>query len=74
MTFLAENAKIISLLFFFSVFLFIAWRAYRPGAKQELQQHAFIPLKEENKKKKKRKRRTFGFRNYWPRMVWAEAT
>lgn len=48
MTFLIENAKIISLVFFFTVFLFVAFRTYRPGAKQKLQEHAFIPLKEDN--------------------------
>jgi cbb3-type cytochrome oxidase subunit 3 len=47
MTFLIEYAKIISLFFFLTVFVFIAFNAYRPSAKQKLQEHAFIPLKED---------------------------
>ena len=47
MIFLAEHAKLIGLLFFFSVFVGVAWRTYRPQAKQQMQQHALIPLKEE---------------------------
>ncbi len=42
-----EHAPSVSLIFFFGIFLFVAYRAYRPGAKQEIQSHAFIPLAEE---------------------------
>ncbi len=48
MNFLYEHAPSIGLVFFFSVFVVIAYRAYRPGAKEKLQAHAYIPLSEEN--------------------------
>lgn len=48
MNFLYEHAPTMSLLFFFFVFLLVAYRAYRPSAKQELQNHALIPLQEDN--------------------------
>lgn len=41
------HAPSIGLLFFFGTFVWIACRAYRPAAKQQLQAHAFIPLKED---------------------------
>lgn len=47
MNFFYEHAPTMSLLFFFSVFLWVAYRAYRPSAKKELQALAFIPLKED---------------------------
>ncbi len=47
MSFLFDHAAIISLLFFFVVFVFIAINAYRPRMKQVLQEHAQIPLREE---------------------------
>ena len=43
-----DHAPSIGLLFFFGAFVWIAFRTYRPSAKQTLQSHAFIPLKEEN--------------------------
>lgn len=43
-----EHAPSISLIFFFSIFLWVAYRAYRPSAKQQMQAHAFIPLLEDN--------------------------
>lgn len=47
MSLIIDHAPVIGLLFFFAVFLFIAFQAYKPGAKQKLQQHAQIPLREE---------------------------
>lgn len=47
MNFFYEHAPSISLIFFFGFFLCVAYRAYRPGAKRELQSHAYIPLAEE---------------------------
>ncbi len=48
MSFLLDNAGIISLLFFFCVFVGVAVRTYRPGIKQTLQSYAFIPLEEDS--------------------------
>ena len=48
MNFFYEHAPSMSLIFFFGVFLWVAYRAYRPSAKEEMQAHAFIPLAEEN--------------------------
>jgi len=48
MNFLYEHAPTMSLIFFFSFFLWVAYRAYRPSAKEELQEQAFIPLREDN--------------------------
>jgi cbb3-type cytochrome oxidase subunit 3 len=42
-----EYAPTASLIFFFSIFLWVALRAYRPSAKHTLQSYAFIPLAEE---------------------------
>lgn len=47
MNFIYEHAPTVSLLFFFTVFLWVAYRAYRPQAKQELEAHAYIPLSED---------------------------
>lgn len=47
MSFLVEHAKIVGLLFFFSIFVYVAFCTYRPGAQKKLQEFAFIPLKEE---------------------------
>lgn len=43
-----EYAPMASLVFFFCVFLWVAFQAYRPAAKKRLEEYAFIPLKEEN--------------------------
>lgn len=48
MNLIYEHAPSISLVFFFGVFLWVAYRAYRPSAKQEMQSHALIPLVEEH--------------------------
>lgn len=42
-----NHAPLAALLFFLVVFIVIAVRTYRPSAKQQLQEQAFIPLKEE---------------------------
>jgi cbb3-type cytochrome oxidase subunit 3 len=47
MNMLFDYAPIIGLLFFFFVFLWIAFRTYRPKAKSQMQNHALIPLKED---------------------------
>lgn len=41
------HAPTVGLVFFFTAFVWIALRAYRPSAKKTLQEHAFIPLKED---------------------------
>ena len=47
MTGIIDHLPSLALLFFFGIFLWIAFQAYRPGAKERLQSHAFIPLKED---------------------------
>ena len=44
---LLDHAPTFSLLFFFAVFVYVAVRAYRPSAKTALQEHAYIPLRED---------------------------
>ncbi len=44
---LANNAGMSGLLFFFFVFLVIAGWAYRPKAKEVMESHKFIPLEED---------------------------
>jgi cbb3-type cytochrome oxidase subunit 3 len=41
---LTDNAGLTGLLFFFSVFLTVALWAFRPGAKQTIEAHKYIPL------------------------------
>lgn len=48
MNFLLEHSTLIGLIFFFSVFVFIAVRTYQPKRKQKMKEHAQIPLKEDN--------------------------
>jgi cbb3-type cytochrome oxidase subunit 3 len=48
MNLLYVYAPIVSLIFFFGFFVWVAYRAYRPSVRNILQNHAFIPLKEEN--------------------------
>ena len=48
MNLIYEHAPAASLIFFFTVFLWVAYRAYRPSAKKALQEQALIPLKEDN--------------------------
>lgn len=49
MNFFYEHAPSISLIFFFSIFLWVAYRTYRPSAKRQMQAHAFIPFAEDNR-------------------------
>lgn len=41
---LATNAGLVGLLFFFSVFMVVAFWAFRPSAKQTIEAHKNIPL------------------------------
>ncbi|WP_262695702.1 cbb3-type cytochrome c oxidase subunit 3 [Kordiimonas aquimaris] len=41
---LTNNAGMSGLLFFFIVFLCIAGWSYRPGAKENMESHKYIPL------------------------------
>lgn len=43
-----EHAPTASLIFFFFIFLYVAWRAYRPSAKPQMQKDAMIPLQEDS--------------------------
>lgn len=45
--FLADNAGIAGLLFFFAVFSAIAVWAYRPSVKNKFESYKFIPLEED---------------------------
>lgn len=47
MNLIYEYAPVTGLLFFFIVFLWVAFQAYRPSAKQRMQRYALIPLTEE---------------------------
>lgn len=47
MSYVLENATMIGLLSFFTMFVLIAFLTYRPGAKKNMQLHALIPLNEE---------------------------
>lgn len=44
--FIAEHAKIIALIGFFTAFVWIFISVMRPARKKELEEHAYIPLKE----------------------------
>lgn len=48
MNLLLDHAPSIGLVFFFTVFVWIAYRTYRPSAKKTIQSYAFIPLEEDN--------------------------
>lgn len=48
MSLIYDHAPTTALVFFFAFFVWVAYRTYRPGAKKEMQSHAFIPLKEES--------------------------
>jgi cbb3-type cytochrome oxidase subunit 3 len=47
MNLIYEHAPVAGLLFFFGIFVWVAFSTYRPSAKKEMQSHAFIPLKED---------------------------
>lgn len=46
MDLISQNAGLIGLLFFFGFFVVTALWVYRPGARRGYQEHARIPLKE----------------------------
>ncbi len=46
MDWISQNAGLLGLLFFFGFFVLMALWVYRPGAKRRYQEHARIPLKE----------------------------
>ncbi len=46
MNFLYEYAPTTTLIFFFTFFLYVAYRTYRPSAKKHMQDYAQIPLEE----------------------------
>jgi cbb3-type cytochrome oxidase subunit 3 len=48
MNFIFEHAPSMSLIFFFSIFLAVAYRAYRPSMKSRMEAHALIPFVEEH--------------------------
>lgn len=47
MNLIYEHAPAASLLFFFGVFLWVAFSVYRPSEKQKMREHGLIPLKDE---------------------------
>lgn len=47
MDMIVSNAGLIGLIFFFVLFLGVAFWVYRPGARQAYQKQAYIPLNEE---------------------------
>lgn len=48
MDYLAQNAGMIGLLFFFSVFCGVAIWAFRPSFKNTVESYKYIPLAEDN--------------------------
>lgn len=46
--FLTDNAGVVGLLFFFGTFLIIAFQAFRPSAKEQIEAHKNIPLMEDD--------------------------
>ncbi len=48
MNLIYEHAPTTGLIFFFIFFLWVAYLAYRPSAKKQMQDYALIPLKEDN--------------------------
>lgn len=46
MNLIYEHAPTVSLLFFFAVFIWVTFQAYRPGAKKRLEEYGSIPLRE----------------------------
>jgi cbb3-type cytochrome oxidase subunit 3 len=47
MNLIYELAPTTGLIFFFTFFLWVAYRTYRPSVKKQMQEHALIPLSEE---------------------------
>ncbi len=50
--FLIKNASTISTVLFFSFFCVIIFSVFKKGAKEKLQKHSDIPLRDDNKKHK----------------------
>ena len=48
MSLLYSYAQPAGLVFFFCVFLWVAYQAYRPSAKQRLEHYGHIPLREDS--------------------------
>ncbi len=48
MNLIYDHAPVAGLLFFFTFFVWMAFRTYHPRAKARMQEHARIPLKEEH--------------------------
>ena len=46
MSFISEYAKIIGLLFFFTMFCLIAFWAYRPSSKKKFERYGRMPLED----------------------------
>lgn len=44
---LVDNAAMTGLFFFLSVFLFVAFWAFRPASKDSIEAHRYIPLAED---------------------------
>lgn len=47
MSFIYDHAPVTGLIFFFTFFVWVAYRAYRPGVKEQMQHYARIPLAED---------------------------
>ncbi|MEK6746179.1 MAG: cbb3-type cytochrome c oxidase subunit 3 [Pseudomonadota bacterium] len=48
MNLIYEYAPTTGLIFFFTFFLWVAYRTYRPSAKQQMQNYGNIPLNEDS--------------------------
>lgn len=48
MNLIYEHAPTTGLIFFFTFFLWVTYRTYRPGAKKQMQHYAMIPLAEDD--------------------------
>ena len=48
MNLIYEHAPVTGLIFFFTFFLWVAYRTYRPSEKKQMQNYALIPLAEDN--------------------------
>lgn len=46
MTWILDNATLVGLLFFFTVFVAVLIRTFSPGMKQRIEAHARIPLED----------------------------
>ncbi|MEQ1705899.1 MAG: cbb3-type cytochrome c oxidase subunit 3 [Rickettsiales bacterium] len=47
MNLIYEHAPATGLIFFFTFFLWVTYRTYRPSVKKQMQEYALIPLAEE---------------------------